>query len=372
VAMVHTARGDDSDFWAGKTVVVAGATGFLGGWLVRRLSERNARVIALVRGLEKPSQLVLESLIHRTTVERGRVDDPCVLERLFDRYTIDVFFHAAYGADVNRVLKEPVECFTSSALSTWMLLDLVRRRQPGCVTVISSTDKAYGSQPLPYRESSALTPLHPYEVAKASQDLAAQSFGRVYGVPVAITRCGNYFGPYDFNFSRLMPGVCESLAAGRRPHLRSDGRFTRDFLYIEDAADVQLLLAERLARDPSLYGQAFNFSYGEQLEVIDIVERITALAGLALQPVVADDVQAEIRHMHLSSDKARRLLDWHPRVGFDEGLRRTVDWYLSFLSQPYAQAGSRPARAVSSLACGWLHAGALGSAMDAALAMCSI
>jgi len=318
-------------FWADKTVVVAGATGFLGGWLVRRLLEYDAKVVTLVRDPDKLSHIVMESLLNRTTVERGSVDDERFLEQVFTRHEIDVFFHAAYGADVNRVLLEPLECFRSSALSTWIILDLIRRRQPSCVAVVSSSDKAYGSQPLPYRESRALTPVHPYEVAKASQDLAAQSFGRVYGVPVAVTRCGNYFGPYDFNFTRLIPGVCKSLASGETPRLRSDGRFTRDFLYIEDAVDVQLLLAERLAVDQSLYGEAFNFSYGEQLEVFEIVRRLMALAGVDGLPIVEDTVRAEIRHMHLSSEKAGKRLRWSPRVGFDEGLKRTVDWYLSFL-----------------------------------------
>lgn len=318
-------------FWAGKTVVVAGATGFLGGWLVRRLLEYDAKVITLVRDPEKLSHVVMESLLDRTTVERGSVDDERFLERVFKRHEIDVFFHAAYGADVNRVLREPVECFRSTTLSTWIILDLIRRNQPSCVAVVSSSDKAYGSQRLPYRESSPLRPVHPYEVAKASQDLAAQSFGRVYGVPVAVTRCGNYFGPYDFNFTRLIPDVCRSLASGETPRLRSDGRFTRDFLYIEDAVDVQLLLAERLAVDQSLYGEAFNFSYGEQVEVREIVRRVMSLAGVDGLPIVENTVRAEIRHMHLSSEKAGKLLSWSPRVGFNEGLRRTVDWYLSFL-----------------------------------------
>jgi CDP-glucose 4,6-dehydratase len=316
-------------FWSGKTVVVTGATGFLGGWLVRRLLAYNANVVTLVRDPEKPSQAVFESLLTRTIVEQGSLDDQAFLDRVFHDHRIDVFFHTACETDVNQVLSEPVACFRSSALSTWIILDLIRRRQPGCIAVVSSSDKAYGSQSLPYVESRGLTPVHPYEVAKASQDLAAQSFGRIYHLPVGVTRCGNYFGPFDFNFERLIPGVCRALAFGETPRLRSDGRFTRDFLYIEDAVDVQLLLAERLASDPSLFGEAFNFSYGEQVEVIEIVRRLTALTGMDTQPIVEDNVQAEIRHMQLSSEKARRLLSWTPTVGFDEGLKRTVAWYLS-------------------------------------------
>jgi CDP-glucose 4,6-dehydratase len=325
-------------FWAGKTVVVAGATGFLGGWLVRRLVEYDTNVVTIVRDPTRHSHVVLEGLLDRTTVERGSVDDPRFLGELFEKYTIDAFFHAAYGADVNRVLREPVDCFRSSALSTWLLLDLIRRVQPSCIAVVSSSDKAYGGQALPYRETSDLRPVHPYEVAKACQDLAAQSFGHIYKVPVAITRCGNFFGPYDFNFTRLIPGVCQSLAKRETPRLRSDGRFTRDFLYIEDAVDAQLLLAERLAEDESLYGEAFNFSYGEQLEVVTIVRLLMNLAGVHSEPVVENNVQAEIRHMHLSSEKAERVLNWRPAIGFKEGLRRSVDWYLHYFRERRATA----------------------------------
>ena len=320
-------------FWAGKTVVVAGATGFLGGWLVRRLLEYDANVVAIVRDPHRHSHAVLEGLLDRAAVEIGSVDDSRFLGDIFEKYAIDAFFHAAYGADVNRVLREPVDCFRSSALSTWILLDLIRTVQPSCVAIVSSSDKAYGGQALPYRETSDLRPVHPYEVAKASQDLAAQSFGHVYKVPVAITRCGNFFGPYDFNFTRLIPGVCRSLANHETPRLRSDGRFTRDFLYIEDAVDAQLLLAERLSEDDTLYGEAFNFSYGEQLEVVTIVRLLMNLAGVHAEPVVENNVQAEIRHMHLSSEKAERILNWKPVIGFKEGLRRSVDWYLNYFSE---------------------------------------
>lgn len=323
---------DPSPFWAHRTVVVAGATGFLGGWLVRLLLDRGAKVVSIVRASKRGSQVSLERLLDRTAVERGSVCDSTFVSRLFERHPVDVFFHAAYGADVNRVLDEPLECFSSSVTSTWMILDTIRRKRPSCVSVISSSDKAYGTQALPYSESSPLTPLHPYEVAKASQDLAAQSFGKVYRLPVAITRCGNFFGPFDFNFTRLFPSACASLVRGVPPVLRSDGRASRDFFYIEDAAEAQLLLARRLTEDSSLYGEAFNFSYGEPMEVREVLRRIGRLSGTDLDPVVTNSVKAEIRHMHLSSEKAAKRLGWSPRIGLDEGLRRTFQWYRSHFS----------------------------------------
>ena len=141
-----------SNFWFGKTVLVAGATGFLGGWLVRRLLDDGAHVVTLVRSHKPESQFFMEFMDNRASVEWGSVADQRVIERIFERHPIDIFFHAAYGADVNRVLDEPLECFKSSALSTWQILDYLRKNRPTCISVISSTDKVYGNQPTPYRE----------------------------------------------------------------------------------------------------------------------------------------------------------------------------------------------------------------------------
>ena len=321
-----------STFWFGKTVLVAGATGFLGGWLVRRLVEYGAHVVTLVRSNKPESQFFMRALDNRVSVEWGDVADQRVIERIFQRHSIDVFFHAAYGADVNRVLDEPLECFRSSALSTWRILDFLRKNRPNCISVISSTDKVYGRQPIPCREDMGVQPLHPYETAKASQDFAAQSYGKIFKCPVAVTRCGNYFGGYDFNFTRLVPGVVRSIMQGEAPILRSNGRFTRDFLYIDDAVDVQLLLAQRLSENPELYGEAFNFSYGERLEVREIVQRICRLLDAPFDPVVNENCIPEIPHIELSSEKAKQLLDWKPSHGFARGLERTVRWYRDYFS----------------------------------------
>ncbi len=318
-------------------MLVTGATGFFGGWLVGSLLQRGAQVSAILRQPRLESQFYRQGYHKQVQLEFGSVYDPGLVAGVLGRRQPDVLFHAACGADVAQVLKDPVECYRTSVESTWLALEAIRTSGRSCVTVVSSSDKVYGIQDLPYVEDKPLRPVHPYEVAKASMDLIAQSYGKIYGMQVGITRCGNYFGPYDLSYARLIPGVMRSIAKGEAPVLRSDGHFTRDYLHVEDAVDAHMLLAEKLASNPELKGEAFNFSYGAQVEVIDIVRRLIGYSSASCEPVVNADAKAEIREMLLDSGKAQRLLGWKPKLGFEDGLKKTAEWYLSYFQAPQEQ-----------------------------------
>ena len=158
------------DFWTGKQVLVTGATGFFGGWLIRSLLQRGAQITAIVRNDKPESQFYEQGYDQRVRIERGSVYDAAFFTNVIERTRPDVFFHAACGADVARVLEEPVECYRTTVESTWNALETLRTR-PGlshCITVLSSSDKVYGVQDLPYLEDKPLRPMHPYEVAMAS------------------------------------------------------------------------------------------------------------------------------------------------------------------------------------------------------------
>jgi CDP-glucose 4,6-dehydratase len=322
-------------FWRGKHVLVTGATGFLGGSLVARLLEYNASVIAIVRNERPESRFVLDGLAARCRIVSGDMASPDVVKMAFDAASVDAMFHLAANSDVEDFYRRPAESFCSATNGTLQLLEAIRHHAPGCVAVISSSDKAYGPQAVPYRETQNLAPRHPYEVTKASQDLIAQSYGKVFGVAIAVTRCANYFGGWDFNWHRIIPGTIRSIMRGEPVVLRSDGKFTRDFLYIEDAVDAQLLLAEAIAHDPKLRGEPFNFSLEVNIEVIEIVRRLLTLMNSGTEPQVNETAQAEIRFMQVNCDKARAVLNWRPRHDFDDALAETVRWYRDYL------AGSR-------------------------------
>jgi CDP-glucose 4,6-dehydratase len=162
-------------------------------------------------------------------------------------------------------------------------------------------------------------------------DLITQTYANTYHLPVAVTRCGNLFGGGDLNWNRLVPGTIRSIVRGERPVIRSNGTFTRDYLYIEDAVDAYLLLAEHLSQAPELGGEAFNFSYGQPLTVVEMARRVMHAMDADLELDILGEAKAEIEHQYLDASKAARQLSWKPHYSIDEGLRRTISWYQRFL-----------------------------------------
>jgi CDP-glucose 4,6-dehydratase len=320
-------------FWRDRPTLVTGATGFLGSWLVRRLVEASADVVCLVRDWVPLSESVHSRVIDKVNVVRGDVRDQGVVERTLGEYEVDSVFHLAAQTIVGIANRNPLSTFESNIQGTWVVLEACRRSPLVKQVVLASSDKAYGSHDeLPYREDAALQGRHPYDVSKSCADLIGQMYAASYGVPVAITRCGNFYGPGDLNWNRLVPGTIRSVLRGERPIVRSDGEHIRDYFYIEDAAAAYMLLAERLATMPELRGHAFNFSNESQMKVLDLVRKILDAMGSNLEPDVRNEAPNEILHQYLTAEKARRTLGWKPLYGLEEALHATIAWYRSVLA----------------------------------------
>ncbi|MFN2405203.1 MAG: GDP-mannose 4,6-dehydratase [Pyrinomonadaceae bacterium] len=319
-------------FWQDRPTLVTGATGLIGGWLVRLLLDAGADVVCLVRDWVPQSEFVRTRQIDRVKVVNGDVRSQSLLERVLGEYEIDTVIHLAAQTIVGIANRNPVSTFKTNIGGTWALLEACRRSPTVKQIVVASSDKAYGEhKQLPYNEDTPLRGRHPYDVSKSCADLIAQSYAATYNLPVAITRCGNFYGGGDLNWNRIVPGTIRSVVRGQRPVIRSDGKFVRDYFYAEDGAAANVILAERLAADKNLIGQAFNFSNDSQVSVLEMVERILALMKSDLTPEVRNEAVNEIREQYLSAAKARDVLGWKPLFTLDEGLRRTIDWYREFL-----------------------------------------
>ena len=321
-------------FWRDRPVLVTGATGLVGGWVVRRLLGLEASVVCLVRDWIPQSELNRGGLLERVNVVRGDVRDQELMERTLGEHEIDTVIHLAAQTIVPIANRNPVSTLETNVAGTWALLEAARRSPAVKQIVIASSDKAYGEQTkLPYDESTPLQGRHPYDVSKSAADLIAQAYATTYGLPVTITRCGNFYGGGDLNWSRIVPGTIRSVLRGQRPIIRSDGGFVRDYFYVEDGAAAYTFTAERLAENRDLAGEAFNFSNEQPMSVLDIVGVILRVMDSSLAPDVRNEASHEIRNQYLSAQKARATLGWKPLFELDAGMQRTVEWYRRHFAQ---------------------------------------
>jgi CDP-glucose 4,6-dehydratase len=322
-----------NSFWIDRPVLVTGATGFLGGWLVKRLLAQSANVVCIVRDWVPRSMLLDGELISRVTLVRGDIVDSALLERTLGEYEIDTVLHLAAQTIVGIANRNPLSTFETNIAGTWRLLEACRRSPAVKQIVVASSDKAYGDvEKLPYDESTPLVGKHPYDVSKSCADLIALTYAHTYALPVTVTRCGNFYGGGDLNWNRIVPGTIRSVLRNQEPIIRSDGSFVRDYFYVEDGAAAYMLLAEKLAADPTLRGQAFNFSNEIQVTVLDLVRQIMRLMKCSLSPRVLCQASNEIKHQYLSAEKARRILNWTPMFDLTAGLEQTIAWYQEFFA----------------------------------------
>jgi len=319
--------------WRDRPTYVTGATGLVGGWVVQRLVNQGAHVICLVRDWEPRSQLLTGNWLNRVTVVRGEVTDQALQERVLNEYEVQTVIHLAAQTIVGIANRNPVSTFEANIKGTWALLEACRRSPTVRQIVVASSDKAYGEQPtLPYSEDTPLQGVHPYDVSKSCADLLATSYAVTFALPVVVTRCGNFFGGGDLNWNRIVPGTIRSVLRGESPVIRSDGSFVRDYFYVEEGADAYLRLAEKFAADESLRGQAFNFSYGQPMTVVEIAQKVLDAMGSTLRLDIRSHATHEIPRQFLTAEKARRILNWTPTLSVDEGIERTVRWYRAFIA----------------------------------------
>lgn len=331
-----------SSFWQDRRVFVTGAFGLVGSSTVALLEKAGADIVVLRRDIVPQSELTQtadlerarpdEGPFGRVTIVNGDITDQPLLERILGEYEIKTVLHLAAQAIVGVANRNPVSTFESNIRGTWCLLEACRRSALVEEIVVASSDKAYGDQPvLPYTEDMPLLAKHPYDVSKACTDLIAQSYALDFKLPVTISRCGNFYGPGDLNWNRIVPGVIRSVLRGNAPVIRSDGSYLRDYFYVEDGAQGYLTLAEKMHGNSQLHGDVFNFSTEEPLTVLQLTEKILQLMGSDLKPEVRNEASGEILQQHLSAKKAREMLGWTPTFSLDEGLKKTIEWYTHFL-----------------------------------------
>lgn len=320
--------------WQGRTVLVTGAYGFLASHLIEDLLGRGARVVGIVRDRPEQSYLQLRGLDGRIGLLQGDLSDLDFCRRALNEEDVQVVFHLAAQAIVGLANRSPLSTFESNIRGTYVLLEAFRELKgdgaPLGAIVVASSDKAYGDQDeLPYREGAPMLGLHPYDASKSCADILTRTYANTYGLPTAVTRCANLYGPGDLNFSRIVPSTIKDVLEGRRPVIRSDGSPQRDYLFVKDAVAGYLALAGALLEGRST-GRAYNLGTGVPVTVLELVNDIIRIAGSELTPDVQNTAGGEIKHQYLDPSLAREELGWVAETSRDLGLELSLKWYKQY------------------------------------------
>jgi len=316
------------DFWRNKKVLITGHEGFLGSNLAVFLIKRGAKVYGI--DIVKNRPMTVLSGKHRLLQGyKADVADINAVTRIVKAVKPCFVFHLASEAIVGRAKKDPVRVFRSNIQGTWNVLEACRKIKSAEVILVASSDKAYGSSvKLPYTENMPVTGTHPYDASKSCEDIISRVYYHSYGMPVAVIRCGNIYGPGDFNFSRLIPDVISCALASKKFVMRSSGRFIRDYIYVDDVVAAYTAVAENM-KAKKLQGEAFNISAGKPLSCIEVYDIIRNICGSGLDKkcVILNKAQDEIKEQSLCCKKIKKTIGWRSCYGFKEGIEKTLAWY---------------------------------------------
>ena len=325
----------------GRSVFVTGAFGLLGSQLTKALVEAGAQTTVLKRDNTVGSALELEGTVQRINIVHGDICDAGLIERALSEYEVDTVFHLAAQTIVGVANAAPLSTFEANMRGTWTVLEACRHTGVAH-TIVAASDKAYGvHEQLPYREDHALQPLYPYDVSKAATDMITRSYWHTFEMSVAVTRFANLYGGGDQNLSRLVPEGALAALAGRSPVIRSDGKSERDFLFVEDAVGAYLAVWG-LLRAGHGAGEAFNAGGDAPHSVLEVINLLCDVAGTGVTPDVrgTGTPAGEIKRQYVDSSKLRSMSGWEPRVALEDGLRRTVDWYRTYVHEPRQRAAA--------------------------------
>ena len=323
----------DKISWKGTSVLVTGADGFIGSHIAKALIDKGTQVSTIIRDIKKNNNLDILGIKGKISIVYGDLINLKDCERAINEYDIEFCFHIGAQALVGPANRSPLSTFESNIKGTWNILEACRLSKTIKGLVVASSDKAYGQQEkLPYTEESPLSGYFPYDASKACAEILARSYFMSYNLPLAITRNANTYGAADMNFSRIIPDVISRLVKGEVPVIRSDGTPERDYMYIKDAVDAYLAVAENLDRKDVL-GQAFNFGTGKPISVLKLYDKIIALIGKDVKPKILGQAKNEIDRQYLDSQKALRVLNWKPKYSLDNGLKETIEWYKGYFSK---------------------------------------
>lgn len=314
---------------SGERFLVTGCGGFIGSHIVRRLLDDGVEVVG-VDDFSTGKRENLEPVLDRMTFIEGSLCDPQIAKRACEGVT--QILHQASIPSVPRSIADPLASLHSSATASVTLF--MAAHEAGVKRVVqAASSSAYGNaETLPKVETMLTKPLSPYAAAKVAQEMYARAFSASFGLDTVSLRYFNVFGPRQdpkSQYAAVIPKFITMMLKGQAPTIFGDGTQSRDFTYIDNVVEGNLRAAR--ASGP-LGGEVINCACGGRFTLLELVERLNAILGTDLQPTFDQTRRGDVKHSQAGIEKAKELIGFEPVVDFDEGLRRTADYYRALAS----------------------------------------
>ena len=313
-----------------KLFLVTGCYGFVAQHLIHNLLLNNNRVIGIYN---KKYQLKIfnnKNYINKKKLVVKKVDirNKKALTNLFKKYKFDYCYHLAAISQVLTSNQSPEETYEINVFGTINLLESAKLYRPKIKFIFSSSDKAYGSsKKLPYKEDFPLNGLNPYDASKACADIISRSYAKAFNLQVCVTRFVNIYGPGDVNWDRIIPGTIKSLINNKKPILRSNGKFLRDYLFIDDVINGYIMLGKAM-QNKKVKGIAINFGSGKPITVLNLVKQMLKINNNNSKfYIIKNKVKNEIKDQYSGYQLAKETIHWKPKISLEEGLVKTFSWY---------------------------------------------
>lgn len=341
-------------FLKGKRVLLSGHTGFKGGWLAEILLGLGAEVIGYsLAPNTKPSLHALLNLTERTDEHIKDIRDLSQLETVFKKEKPEILFHLAAQPLVRESYEQPIETFSANVMGTANVLECIRKTQSVKAAVIVTTDKVYENKNIdvPYKETDELGGYDPYSSSKTCAEFVTRSYIRSYfnpleGMPktlIATARAGNVIGGGDWSKDRLVPDIIRAVIERDEEVVLRNPEAVRPWQHVLDPVFGYISLAEKLYQKDSSAVGAWNFAPDEQsfITTEELTKKTINALGKGSYTVKREKGKHEMKLLKLDASKAKASLGWKPRLGIDEGIAWTMEWYTAAYSNKNMEAITR-------------------------------
>ena len=311
-----------------QNILITGGFGLLGQALSESLDKGKFNIFVLdkIKNKKRNKFLYKKNL----NIIHGDFNDKNFIFNIIKKKKIKIIFHTGAITQVLQSLKNPRETYQTNIMGTLNILDSIKEIDKNIILIYCSSDKAYGElKSRNYLENDNLSSVYPYDLSKSCSDLICQSYSKVYDLRVAIVRCGNLFGPGDFNFKTIVPETIINGIEKKRLLIRSSGKLVRDYLFIGDAVNAYTLIMKKLLINKKKKLLIYNVGSKYNLSVIRLARLILKLMNKShLKPKILNYSKKEIKFQKLNFNKISKELKWRQVTSMESGLKLTIDWYI--------------------------------------------